>query len=75
MTTAEKTKVSTISAIENHRGEDLDAASVYETLINQALTEKGTINKAIPQLQFFKQFTCLLPNETQRFRCNTDWNI
>lgn len=46
MTTAEKTKVATISAIENHKGSDLDAASVYETLINQALTEKGTINKA-----------------------------
>ena len=46
MTTAEDTRVATISAIENHRGEDLDAASVSETLINQALTEKGTINKA-----------------------------
>jgi hypothetical protein len=42
----EKTKVATISAIETHYGNDLDTASVYETLINKALTEPGTINKA-----------------------------
>lgn len=46
MTVAEKTTVTTIAEIEKHYGNDLDAASVYETLINQALTEPGTINKA-----------------------------
>jgi antirestriction protein ArdC len=46
MTVAEKQTVSTIAEIEKHYGNDLDAASVYETLINKALTEPGTINKA-----------------------------
>jgi Zn-dependent peptidase ImmA (M78 family) len=46
MTNTDKTTVSTITEIETHRGNDLDAASVYETLINQALTNPGTINKA-----------------------------
>jgi hypothetical protein len=46
MTNAEMTKVSNITEIEKHYGSDLDAASVYETLIQKALNEPGTINKA-----------------------------
>lgn len=44
--TKEKTTVATIEEIEKHYGSDLDAGSVYETLINEALTHEGTINKA-----------------------------
>ena len=39
-------EVRNIEEVVNHRGQALEAGSVYMTLINKALTERGTINKA-----------------------------
>lgn len=46
MTQAELTKIRTFDELVNHRGQAIDSSSVYEILINQALTQPGTINKA-----------------------------